>query len=181
MLSLLRPASAPVSVVVVHAAIASLFDHPKALDPVRHFFGGAALAYFLFQASDVAGSVVGQLTLFGKLALAFVATCTAALFWEFGEFFSDSVLGTRVQSGLAETLEDLLLGVGGAALFVGARLLLSTRTMRSSWPPLRTECRTAHRKSVYAQIKRRRSVVRVAGTNSVPQVRAEIRYFTATD
>ena len=51
-----------------------------------------------------------------RYVLAFTAACTVAVFWEFGEFASDLVLGTHIQHDVAETLWDLVFGAGGAAI-----------------------------------------------------------------
>ena len=48
-------------------------------------------------------------------------TATASTFWEFAEFVSDAVFGTRAQLGLEDTLLDTALGIAGGASYVLAR------------------------------------------------------------
>ncbi len=41
-------------------------------------------------------------------------TASAAVFWEFGEFLFDRFFGTNIQVGLANTIQDLAMGLLGA-------------------------------------------------------------------
>ena len=52
------------------------------------------------------------------LAFVFTSVATIAVFWEFGEFTIDHVLGKNVQVSLANTMQDLLIGILGALTVV---------------------------------------------------------------
>ena len=84
------------------------------LDHPIHFSGGFAIAYFLYRAIRMASPFIGPLTPAARFCLAFSSACTAAVFWEFGEFASDLLIGTHIQYAVAETLWDLISGVLGA-------------------------------------------------------------------
>lgn len=47
------------------------------------------------------------------LILILSLTATATVFWEFGEFIGDRVLGTNIQVSLANTMQDQFMGVAG--------------------------------------------------------------------
>lgn len=123
-----QAAWAPLTVLLVHAVAASLLGHPRNLDPLMHFAGGAAVAYFVFCACDVCHRYVGALPQLTTFVLVFTGTCTIALFWEFGEYLSDAFLGTRVQASLAETMSDLLLGAAGAVVYLLSSFFIARRT-----------------------------------------------------
>jgi len=65
--------------------------------------------------------VLGHVTLLGQTVLVFAVTCTAATFWEFGEFARDRLFDSNVQLSLANTMRDLLLGCLGALVFLAFR------------------------------------------------------------
>lgn len=123
---LMREAAwAPLAVVLLHAILALAFGHRRSLDPLLHFLGGLALAFFFDRGSRVAADQLGQLRTLARNLLAFSLTCTVAVFWEFAEFLSDHYLGTHVQFGMEDTLSDLLLGALGAAVYLGLAFLRS--------------------------------------------------------
>jgi hypothetical protein len=122
-----QAAWAPLTVLVVHAVAASLLGHPRNLDPLMHFAGGAAVAYFFFCACYISHRYVGALPQLATFVLVFTGTCTIALFWEFGEYLSDAFLGTRVQASLAETMSDLLFGTAGAVVYLLSSLFMARR------------------------------------------------------
>jgi hypothetical protein len=118
-----QAAWAPLLVLLIHALGAAFLGHPRGLDPFMHLAGGFSVAYFLRQAHHAFLGSTGNLPTLMTLLIIFNATCTVALFWEFGEFLSDEFLGTHVQASLAETMVDLLVGAGGALTYVSASLL----------------------------------------------------------
>jgi hypothetical protein len=59
--------------------------------------------------------VLLELLLIGSL------TATAAVFWEFAEFTIDQAFGMNVQISLANTMQDLAMGISGATLFIFIR------------------------------------------------------------
>ena len=113
---LLREAAwAPVAVLILAAILARLPDARELWAPL-HVFGGAALAFFFFQAIGIAGHSLGTLSPLGRHVLAFALACTLAVLWEIGEFVWDGIAGTRLQEGLADTMIDLICGVCGAGV-----------------------------------------------------------------
>lgn len=86
------------------------------LDHAIHFSGGLAIAYFLYRSIKIISPVIGFVTPLTRFLLSFTAACTVALFWEFGEFASDLLRGTRIQHSVHETLWDLVFGTAGALL-----------------------------------------------------------------
>ena len=106
-----------------------------ATDIPMHFIGGASIAFFIsrcFQAlprERVSRSRVAilELLLIGSL------TATAAVFWEFAEFATDQLLGQNVQISLANTMQDLAMGIlGGIVLMFirSRRLRVGARELR---------------------------------------------------
>jgi hypothetical protein len=128
---LVNPGWAPIVVVVAYLFLAQSglterFDH------LLHFLGGASIAYFLFVLTGLLPSRFGGVARWIRFLLAFTATCTVALFWEFAEFAMDRFAGTSTQQSVSETMLDLVAGVAGAVstliLIAGSRRLLGPRT-----------------------------------------------------
>ncbi len=114
---------APAAVFALHLVASRVFHlyarFPK-FDIPMHFLGGAAIAFF-FHAAALNGArrqVLAPYQRLSHLALVFAWTCTAAVFWEFGEWLTDHYLGTHAQDGdLDDTLKDILVGmIGGSVL-----------------------------------------------------------------
>jgi hypothetical protein len=114
---------APLFVLIGHSIFARIFGHEPYVDPVMHFSGGVAAAYFLRKLSALGPEALGVLTEDARDLLSFGLTCSAALFWEIIEFSSDKFLGTNVQTSNANTMRDLILGVVGALVFLIFRRL----------------------------------------------------------
>jgi hypothetical protein len=132
---LLRQAAwAPITVVVGHEVAARIFGHEPVVDPIMHFSGGMAAAYFVRRACAVCPRLVGAPTPFVVDLLAFGIACSAALFWEFGEQLSDICLGSHIQTSVTNTLRDLELGVAGAATLLVVRRLLTAGSSRRPRP-----------------------------------------------
>jgi hypothetical protein len=119
---------APIIVLIAHGIAGKVFGHEPYVDPIMHFSGGLAIAFFCSRACLLSPELFGKPSRLGIDLLAFGLTCGAALFWEFGEFIGDQVKGTHVQRGLGNTMRDLLLGTLGAIVFiVGARVVRSSK------------------------------------------------------
>ncbi len=114
---------APILVFAVHVFLIEVLDlyaiWPNA-DMPMHLAGGLAIAFFTsrcFQAfphEAVRGSRLAVL----ELLLMGCLTATVAVFWEFAEFGIDRLFGTDMQVSLANTMQDLALGIAGAGLFI---------------------------------------------------------------
>ena len=121
---------APIIVLIVHGSAGKIFGHEPYVDPIMHFSGGLAIAFFCWRACLLSPELFGKPSRLGIDLLAFGLTCAAALFWEFGEFIADQVKGTRVQRGLGNTMRDLFLGtLGGIVFIIGARLVRSSKKL----------------------------------------------------
>lgn len=121
--ALLRGAWAPAGVVALHIFLVHGLDAYTRLPPLdrpMHVLGGAAIAYFgavLLREAEGAGALTlhaGALRALFLLGL----TALAAVAWELLERASDQVLGTGFQTGLGDTMRDLLLGLLGGAIFL---------------------------------------------------------------
>ena len=110
---LTRAAWAPVAVLVIHALVAKT-RWRMPLDFTMHFLGGAAIAWFLYQALDALAGILGKASPFGRNLYSFALACTVGVFWEFGELFSDYFLHTHIQISVHETLGDLIADTLGA-------------------------------------------------------------------
>ncbi len=99
------------------------------LDTPMHLLGGLAIAFFLWTAYSVGArtGVLGRPNSTAIAALTLTSTAACAVLWEFAEYLSDRYLGTTTQKGLEDTLLDLLLGLVGGAIFVGAAWIRRTR------------------------------------------------------
>lgn len=133
----LQGAWAPIAVFLLHVFAArglNAYAWFPPLDIPMHFTGGVAIAHFFAQAlaalPDGAIAVRFRTLLYG--AATFALTCTAAVFWEFAEFFSDRYLGTNAQGGLGDTLLDMALGIAGGLIYA---LAVSWSRSRSTGPP----------------------------------------------
>jgi hypothetical protein len=109
---------ASLSVLIGHPIFARIFGHEPYVDPVMHFSGGVAAAYFFRKVSALTPEALGVLTEVARDLLSFGLTCSVSLFWEIVEFSSDTFLGTNVQTGNANTMRDLILGGVGALVFL---------------------------------------------------------------
>jgi len=105
---------APLAVLIAHVIAGELFGYEPYVDPVMHFLGGAAVAYFFYKSLIIVRPSEGYASRMLALAVPFSLACNAALFWEFGEFAADRAFGTNVQRDLMNAMRDLILGVTGA-------------------------------------------------------------------
>ncbi len=110
----IRAGWAPVTVLILHAIVAKT-SYRQQLDFMMHFSGGAAIAYFLFEAQHCLKSILGIPTPFGRYLFAFAMANTVGVFWEFGELFSDMYWHTHIQQNIHETMFDLIADSTGAA------------------------------------------------------------------
>jgi hypothetical protein len=120
---------APLAVFLLHVVLDAGLDAyaawPRA-DVPMHFAGGAAMCFFLSRVVRplVAGATTGRAAALETL-LAGSLTVTVAVLWEFGEFALDRLVGSTLQVGLANTMQDLALGMLGALAYLAT--VASTR------------------------------------------------------
>ena len=104
------------------------------MDIVMHTVGGVSIALcfhvalLLFKERYLAinfTSIVHYL-------LTFALTCSATVFWEFGEFLTDRLMQTQVQRGLEDTLLDMALGIAGGGITLAFFIFRGKETERAS-------------------------------------------------
>ena len=100
------------------------------LDIPTHFCGGAAIAYFLLAAITHVQTLLGNIPRAIRHLLAFSMTAVVAVVWEFLEYSSDVLLGTKMNLGVADTLSDLFFGLLGATVVVMVAALFQARSAR---------------------------------------------------
>ena len=115
---------APIAVVIVHWLAGGWWGHEPFVDPVMHFTGGAAAAFFFWRAAGCGQRFLGDLSPIARGLLAFGLATVAVVAWEFGEFLLDAYRETSGQRSLANTMRDLFLGVSGAVLYIGTNIVL---------------------------------------------------------
>ena len=93
-----------------------LYDKFPSLDIPTHFLGGVAITYLYRVAIRNSQDFLGTIPLPIQILLAFTATGTTAVFWEFYENILDFLLGTHMVLGLPDTLKDLTNGLLGALI-----------------------------------------------------------------
>ncbi len=114
--TLKEAAWAPLSVIGLYGfgLAFHFFDKFPALDIPTHFLGGMAITYFYRVAIRNSQDFLGNIPLPIQILLAFTATVTTAVFWEFYENIMDYFLYTHMVLGLFDTLKDLFDGIMGA-------------------------------------------------------------------
>jgi hypothetical protein len=87
------------------------------LDIPTHFMGGVMITYFYRSAIRNSQKFLGEIPVPIQILLAFTATGTTTVLWEFYENILDYFLRTHMVRGLTDTLTDLLLGLSGGLVF----------------------------------------------------------------
>lgn len=97
------------------------------IDWLHHYSGGLAFSYFSWKILPYLTRWFGTTTPAGRLAVTFLAGCTAALLWEIAEFSSDLFLHTHIQKSIQETMMDIVNGFLGTTTTVLAQFFLCLR------------------------------------------------------
>jgi hypothetical protein len=121
---------APVTVLVLHEFL-SIKGYRTQIDWFNHYAGGLSFTFFAWKSLPLLSPWSGQLTWVGRLAVAFLAGCTAALLWDIGEFASDLFLNTTIQQSIHETMMDLVNGFLGTTTTIGILGFLEYRRQRN--------------------------------------------------
>ena len=108
-------------VLVAHSVLGETFGHEPYVDPLMHFAGGVAAAFFFTRLPRVFPEYLGEPTPLATALLGIGLTSAVAILWELGEYVSDVLLGTHMQRGVGNTMRDLTNGMLGASLFVAIR------------------------------------------------------------
>ncbi len=88
------------------------------LDIPTHFCGGLAITYFFSVAIGHSQVQIGPIPKLVQLLLSLGLMAITAVVWEFLEFSSDAVLGTKMMHGVSDTVSDLFFGLLGSAVMV---------------------------------------------------------------
>ncbi len=88
------------------------------LDIPTHFFGGLAVTYFFSVAIGHSQVQIGPIPKLVQLLLSVGLMAIAAAVWEFVEFLSDVILGTKMVHGVSDTVSDLFFDLLGSAVMV---------------------------------------------------------------
>ncbi len=88
------------------------------LDIPTHFFGGLAITYFFSVAIGCSQVQIGPIPKLVQLLLPVGLMAIAAVVWEFLEFSSDVVLGTKMMHGVSDTVSDLFFDLLGSVVMV---------------------------------------------------------------
>ena len=91
-----------------------LFKMFPSLDIPTHFMGGVAITYFYRSAIWNSKKFLGDIQIPIQILLAFTATGTTTVLWEFYENTIDHFFGTHMVRGLEDTIVDMFLGLSGA-------------------------------------------------------------------
>ena len=108
----------PIIVFLVHliaSAMLNLYTIFPNLDIPFHYAGGLSIAYASTQILSYLEKekIIATLNRVVFLILILSLTATATVFWEFAEFIGDTLLGTNIQVGLANTMQDQFMGILG--------------------------------------------------------------------
>ena len=115
-----RAAWAPATVFVLYVVAASGFDlylmFPN-LDMATHFIGGVSISYFYLIAISNAKKMIGDIPVVIQFLFSISLTAMTAVVWEFLEFSSDVLFGTKLNLGVSDIISDLFFGILGAIMF----------------------------------------------------------------
>lgn len=116
-LATLREAAwAPLSVVGFYSLglALHLFKMFPFIDMPTHFMGGVTITYFYRVAIRNSQKFLGGIPAPIQILLAFTATGTTTILWEFYENLMDHFFGFQMVRGLEDTIVDLAMGLSGA-------------------------------------------------------------------
>ena len=114
--TLRKAAWAPLSVVGFYSLglALHLFKMFPFIDMPTHFMGGVTITYFYRVAIRNSQKFLGDIPAPLQILLAFTATGTTTVLWEFYENLMDHFFGFQMVRGLEDTIVDLAMGLSGA-------------------------------------------------------------------
>lgn len=115
---------APAAVIALQLLLTQGFDAYRQLpdiDVPMHLLGGLATAHLLHRGFLHASrlGIIGPHHRLTHALLVMGGTCAVAVFWEFGEYLNDALLGSRSLGTVGDTLGDIFLGLLGGGGLVG--------------------------------------------------------------
>ncbi|MBK1882162.1 hypothetical protein JIN85_07040 [Luteolibacter pohnpeiensis] len=118
---------APALVLILHEFL-NIRGYRTQIDWWNHYSGGLAFCFFAWKSLPLFGRWIGQITPVGRIAIAFLAGCTAALCWDIVEFLMDLTFSSNIQKSLQETMMDLLNGFLGCSTTTAILCFLLARS-----------------------------------------------------
>lgn len=105
--------------------VLNVYSYFPWLDIPMHYLGGLSIAYSLDRSQILLQDqkIVSRLDKTIELILVFSSVSTIAIFWEFAEFLLDHFFGTDLQVSLPNTMQDLFMGILGAATLIGYKIV----------------------------------------------------------
>ncbi len=128
----IKAAWAPPAVFFLHSLAAQQWGHEPYVDPVMHFSGGMAMAFFFWQSAVCCQRYLGKLSFMTLACFAFGMASLTAVAWEIMEYglaIYDNNPGWLNQNFL-NILRDLALGISGALLMVSLSMLKIPHSQR---------------------------------------------------
>jgi hypothetical protein len=121
----------PLAVFSAHvflSRVLHLYDIYPPMDIPMHFAGGFAIAFFISKCFQILPRDYVKRSRVSLLEILLIGSLTAstAVFWEFAEFTYDQFFGTNIQISLANTIQDLVMGIFGALIII----LIRSRQLR---------------------------------------------------
>jgi hypothetical protein len=118
----------PIFVFFLHVFLVKfvkIYDPFPWVDIPMHYLGGLSIGYSYSVGLSLLQErkLVSRLDRIVEAVFIFTLVATTAIFWEFGEFLLDHFLGTDLQVSLANTMQDLLMGLLGAGTVVACKLV----------------------------------------------------------
>ena len=122
----------PILVFMLHVCLFRLWNayfYIPWIDIPMHFLGGLSMAYSLFAILTFLQErrVISRLDLGVQLLLVFSSVVAIAVLWEFMEFSQDHLFNMNTQISLANTMQDLLMGMLGAATRIAIKSISMPR------------------------------------------------------
>jgi hypothetical protein len=113
---------APLTLLALHIFISRvlhLYTIWPPTDIPMHFLGGVTTAFLISRCFQLLPRTVYQKDRLALLEIVLIIslTATTAVFWEFQEFIRDQLFGSNIQISLANTMQDLAMGILGASVF----------------------------------------------------------------
>ena len=82
----IKAAWAPLAVYILHKLAAKQWGHEPYVDPVMHFSGGIAMAFFFWQSAECCQRYLGNLSIMALAYIAFGMATVTAIAWEIMEY-----------------------------------------------------------------------------------------------
>lgn len=105
---------------VVASTVLPIYALWPNVDDIFHFLGGVSIAhgYVLTIRHLYKTKHISRLDPIIEVVFLLALVASTTVFWEFGEYLSDTYLGSSMQGGIPDTMLDMFLGISGGVLTV---------------------------------------------------------------